>query len=271
MAIVDCPECGDSFENKYKRFSKGKPDGYSYKIYCSDKCKKEGRKRKISKPKLTKICETCGISFKVLQSYRSNRSFCSKECQNIGFKKKPTNEIPRAYKRYYNGYVLIDSPDHPNKRSDGRVFEHRLIMEKHLGRYLKSWEVIHHKNEIKDDNRIENLELTQPSHHQSLHRAQDRAAGKFKGPTLIDRTCQQCGVAFQQGTEGGKHRKYCSRQCAGKARNTQIMKNCVQCGKEFKVRKHLVEQGYGRYCSNQCKIFDTALLNRKLKQDNKGD
>lgn len=57
------------------------------------------------------------------------------------------------------GYIVIYSPNHPNSNSDGYVAEHRLIMEKKLGRYLDKKEIVHHKNHIRDDNRIENLML----------------------------------------------------------------------------------------------------------------
>lgn len=57
------------------------------------------------------------------------------------------------------GYILIYKPEHPNCTKAGYVLEHRLIMEQHLDRYLTKIEVVHHKNEIRYDNRIENLRL----------------------------------------------------------------------------------------------------------------
>ena len=63
------------------------------------------------------------------------------------------------------GYILVYQPNHPNPNwhSPGSkvsyVYEHRLVMEKYLGRHLEKWEWVHHRNGIKDDNRIENLEI----------------------------------------------------------------------------------------------------------------
>ncbi len=63
------------------------------------------------------------------------------------------------------GYIFISiTPNDPyysmsRKKGQGRVREHRYVMAQYLGRCLLPWEIVHHKNRIRDDNRIENLEL----------------------------------------------------------------------------------------------------------------
>lgn len=57
------------------------------------------------------------------------------------------------------GYALTYKPDHPNANSGGKILVHVLVMSEHLGCPLQYGEKVHHKNGIRDDNRIENLEL----------------------------------------------------------------------------------------------------------------
>lgn len=65
-----------------------------------------------------------------------------------------------------HGYILIYKPTKPwrNKKDKHWYREHRIVMEEHLGRELYDYEEVHHKNGIKSDNSIENLELWVKSH-----------------------------------------------------------------------------------------------------------
>jgi hypothetical protein len=72
-----------------------------------------------------------------------------------------------------HGYVVVLNPNRTCHR-DRYIYEHRLVMQEHLGRQLEREEQIHHRNKIKTDNRIENLEILDVAEHARLHDAELR-------------------------------------------------------------------------------------------------
>ena len=96
--------------------------------------------------------------------------------------------------RSKRGYIMIVSHDHPHSsKRDHYVKEHKLVMEKHLRRYLLSEERVHHINGIKDDNRIENLQLFKNhSEHMKIHLPK----GKILNPWGVKGNPDRIGVSI---------------------------------------------------------------------------
>jgi hypothetical protein len=74
----------------------------------------------------------------------------------------------RGFTQDARGYRYIWVPQHPRANKAGYYEEHRLIVEKRLGRYLYDWEDVHHINGVKNDNRDENLDVMSHGDHARL-------------------------------------------------------------------------------------------------------
>ena len=154
-----CPTCSKTFElpKSDHRIIAGKQV-----FYCSRECYREWYRAKN-----TRACPICGNEF---IAKRSSQKVCSTECRR---KYKSMNVEHKAYME--NGYIVEYQKGYNKK---GNVKQHRRIMEEHLGRKLEPYEVVHHINGVKTDNRIENLQLMTASEHSSLHRLEEKANGK---------------------------------------------------------------------------------------------
>ena len=69
----------------------------------------------------------------------------------------------------YDPYIHIYAPGYPNISGRRTVPEHRLIVEKNMGKFLKKGEVVHHINGNKKDNRLKNLKVLTRKQHSKLH------------------------------------------------------------------------------------------------------
>lgn len=118
-------------------------------------------------PRIERVCQICGKTFWVQPNVVAvgKGLYCSRSCHS---KSKKGVKHPRykaeGHVDYSTGYVVIARPD------GGKALEHRYVMECHLGRPLRSDEHVHHINENKRDNRIENLQIVDAAKHQRIHR-----------------------------------------------------------------------------------------------------
>jgi hypothetical protein len=74
--------------------------------------------------------------------------------------KQPKRAIHKGFYRQH-GYIKRLVTEHPLADKRGYVMEHRLVVEENTGKFLPKHAVIHHKNGIRDDNSLENLEIIQ--------------------------------------------------------------------------------------------------------------
>lgn len=114
-----------------------------------------------------------------------------------------------------NGYIKIRKLNHPKSDGHGYILEHRLVYEEYYNCCLLDWILIHHKNEIKTDNRIENLEPITRQKHAILHITKD----------MSNRFCLNCKS------------KKTYKKCWHKYLNGFLCENCYCRNKRKKYKK----------------------------------
>lgn len=196
----ECKFCGEVKYAKYKSWVKD---------YCSHTCARKANPVKGERTSVT--CHNCKQEFVLLASVKRAREkngdtikYCSKKCESEArtyvkdiqcpickevFRQSRKEQITcgricadkyivihgiRKGKGYWyeNGYKVL------YLEGDRSIKEHIKIMEEFIGRKLNSDEVVHHKNEDKLDNRIENLQLMTRGEHSRLHRLLELERGQ---------------------------------------------------------------------------------------------
>ena len=137
-----------------------------------DVTKKNGIRRKRH---IWTACEDCGKErWVTFENSRPTAKLCKICAQKYLIHRFGSEHLNWKGGRHYHsrGYVLVylqkDDFFYPMVSCKGYVLEHRLVMARHLGRCLQRWEIVHHINGIKDDNRIENLQLVSDDRHKQI-------------------------------------------------------------------------------------------------------
>jgi hypothetical protein len=158
--MKNCENCNVEFE-----------ENKSFEKYCSSLCRNRSNQKKRT------------LRVRLDSSLRDKKNAYEKERNTkVGRKRDRLKHNEEEKKRYREknginsdedlrvakkgsgtttsfGYRQIIRHDHPNSRKDGQMFEHVFVMSEYLGRPLIKGENVHHKNGIRHDNRVENLEL----------------------------------------------------------------------------------------------------------------
>lgn len=273
-----CEVCGKEFTAANARAGSAKT--------CSYACKGVLQVAQYQETRTRLECLKCGKAMYASPS-RVERSpkFCSKAC-------RAASPSPKLGAKVEDGSTCISSQGYVYEYARwhhfairGRVFQHRLVIEALMRvsapnhpllievegqKYLQPGVDVHHKNEVKTDNRPSNLVACTKAAHKDMHKGVAPMAGEIwpetgdlveTAPRIVLRTCVECNREFTTKrstvlTGGGK---FCSMACR-KARESesglppQVSMTCGVCLTEFTAPRYRVLLGRGRYCSDPCRI-----------------
>lgn len=182
--------------------------------FCSRSCsakmsnRSENRDRKVSNKKTSEALKLFYLNTFGKKSIEQKPHTISK---NYKLQECPPWEIEKVIRKGEYNYGIVRG--HPHATNNHYVLEHRIVMENYLNRVLTKDEVVHHINEDKKDNRIENLVVMDKKEHVKHHM-------EYKKRTIYLK-CPWCEKSFTRTRNktyllNGTRYTCCSRRCSGK-------------------------------------------------------
>ena len=169
LKVRNCKECGKEFR--------------SYNVnpmFCSNTCRGLHNRHAAPFEKIielyeqgmsqTEVAKALGTSQKVIWTRMNENGYVAR----VAAKRNQIGENNDYWKggrsTHSCGYIYVTCKGHPRALKLGSyVLEHILVVEEFIGRYLSEEEIVHHINGKKDDNRPENLYITNLSEHTNMH------------------------------------------------------------------------------------------------------
>jgi hypothetical protein len=172
------------------------------------------------------------------------------------------------------GYIIVYDPNHHRSQSNGYVYEHIIIAEEMLNRLLDENECVHHLDENKQNNSLDNLIIFKTkSDHSRFHKTGllEKIGDTYIGIENIGliKKCKYCGKEFKTFRLDLSKAIYCSEKCAKTSNrrcdrptkqellNLIKSKTFVDIGKIYNVSDNAIR--------NWCKSYDLPFKRKDIK------
>lgn len=255
-----CPNCNTSFV----------PQKRNDQVYCCNVCRDQFKWKKRKIPLIERICPVCGTAF---TPATGKQICCSGKCtQRRIYLRNPEKskeqsrrwrqENPerakendrRKRERNKERYQEIDKRYHDLTRFGGN---REKAMERDGYKCVICGATedlgVHHKDfsgqTDKPNNELDNLMTVCKSCHTNIH------IPRLNTTPHVTKQCKCCGkeIRVSQARINDGRGKYCSEECANKAKDKKTTIICAHCGKEFQVTLSRLKRGKVKFCSMECR------------------
>jgi hypothetical protein len=247
------------------------PEHRSDQVYCSEQCREKAKWERKKPVPIERACPNCGTAFVPM---KGQQKCCSKECTDEKYYRVNREKIRERTKQYRLSHLEQERDRKRRDRENNKEHYQQRDFEYHdITRFGGNKQAVlerdgykctvcgadvglsvHHKDfsgqSEKPNNDPSNLITVCKSCHTEIHKP--TRWKEIRHQTVY---CQTCGkeMTVINARIADNRGKYCSKECADKAKITKAETVCQHCSKTFKVQPARLKRGKVKYCSMECR------------------